>query len=256
MKLEKSKNYNAFRSNPHQRIVNESHVKKLAKDIKENGFIPSRPIQVYRNGSGFVVVDGHHRLKAAQSVGAEFFYVVESKECQDRMAGENRLVLKWGVAEYVRLYASQGNPDYMEILKYVACGIPMTQAISLLFDNNPSGGSTNAAAKIMDGTFKIKTRVTADAIVSIIKRFKATVPAVTSRQFIGALSRCLYTEGFVLDIFNRKLTENPTMIEKTSDVDQMLLQFEGLYNFRSRATFPLRWAVGETMKKRNFKKAK
>lgn len=248
-KLQKSKAYAQFRANDVQRQLNSLHCKRIAQSIKTHGFIPSKPIQVYKNGSGFVIVDGHHRFDAAKSVGAEFYYVVEDKAAQHVMVDENRLVKTWGLVDYVRLYAAQGSEDYREILKFAAKGIPMTRAASLLWGD--SAGSGNAQKAIKQGTFYVKDRVSITKIVAAVAEFGPKNPAAKSNHFIDALSKCLLTPEVDWDVLIKRLRDNLTMVERVNNLPQMLQQFEGVYNFRSRSPIPLAWAVGNAMRSRN-----
>ena len=92
MKLETTRNYGLFETNHEQRPIIESHVKKLAENMKLVGFIPSKPIQCYRKGKKLVIVDGHHRLEAAKIAGCAIFYVIETQASQATMPSENSLV--------------------------------------------------------------------------------------------------------------------------------------------------------------------
>jgi filamentous hemagglutinin len=46
-----------------------SKVKKLTKDMKENGFDPAHPIEVAEVDGKKIILDGHHRAEAATRAG-------------------------------------------------------------------------------------------------------------------------------------------------------------------------------------------
>ena len=50
-----------------------SQVKRLAKDMKQNGFDQSKPVDAWRNPSTgrLEIQDGHHRTEAAKKAGLE-----------------------------------------------------------------------------------------------------------------------------------------------------------------------------------------
>ena len=50
MKLEKTTEYGKFITNQEQRPINTSHAKKIAENMADCGFIPSKPIQCYKDG--------------------------------------------------------------------------------------------------------------------------------------------------------------------------------------------------------------
>ena len=250
MKLEKTKDYSLFSTNHEQRPIDHCHVKRIGENIKHVGFLPSKPIQCYKKGAKLIVVDGHHRLEAAKSVGAEVFYVIESDRCQQTMAAENFLVKKWGGIDFVRLYASRGNKNYQLLLHYQDRGIPVNMAASMMINNG--AGSGNANKTIQNGTFKVKTTDQIEQVDAIIQEFSDKAPACKSRPFISAISKCILWDGFSYDTFVRRMRENSVMLEKTSNEEQILTQIEAIYNYRSRQPVPLKFHVENAAKERNL----
>jgi hypothetical protein len=249
MKLEKTKDYTLFISNSEQRPVDDRHAKRIGESIDLFGFLPSKPLQCYRKGSKLVLVDGHHRLAGARAVGADVYYVVEEKESQQTMAAENLLVKKWSAMDFIRLYASRGLSDYKELLRYQESGIPLTMAASMLIGEG--AGSSNAGPSISSGKFKIKTREVIDKLLSLFDQFEGRAPAIKSRPFISLFSKCIFTPEFDFEVFEHKLSLNPTMLDKTSNEDQMMRQIEDIYNWSSREKIPLAFLVSKNSKERH-----
>lgn len=250
MKLENTTNYNLFIRNDEQRPIDTNHVRRIAESIARYGFLPSKPIQCYRKNGKLVVVDGHHRLEAAKSTDTAVFYVAESNKCQSSMAAENTLVKKWATIDFVRLYASRGVAPYQTLLQYNSRGIPLNMAASMMINNG--AGSGNATRKIQDGTFKIKGTELIDKVDAVIQEFESKAPAVKSRSFISAISKCILWDGFNYDMFVRRMRENHLLLEKTSNEDQMLTQIEAIYNYRSRQKFPLKFQIEQAARDRNL----
>lgn len=48
-------------------IMSDIEYKRMKEDIVRNGFL--EPIQVRKNGKGYVVVNGHHRVRALEELG-------------------------------------------------------------------------------------------------------------------------------------------------------------------------------------------
>ncbi len=250
MKLEKTKDYSLFIANDEQRPLDERHAKRIGESIDIFGFLPSKPVQCYRKGNKLVVVDGHHRLAGAKSVGAEVFYVVEEKVSQQTMAVENTLVKKWVMTDFVRLYAARGLRDYQELITYQDKGVPLKMAASMLIGEGAS--SSNLGNAIADGKFKIKTRENINILIHFFNEFSDRVPAIKSRSFISIFSKCLFTKEFDVEVFERKLSHNPTLLDKTSNDEQMLKQIEDIYNWKSGSKIPLAFFVTKSMKMRQL----
>lgn len=248
MKLENTTNYSLFQMNEEQRDMKHPKIKMIAGSMQKHGFRPSKPLQCYKKGRKLIIVDGHHRFLAAKSLGIPVFYVVEGDDAQETMAIVNQLVQKWGVIDFVRLYAKRGNPHYENLLEYHEKGIPILMAASLA--TGEMADSMNRGRKISEGRFEITTTDSLDKIISVMDEFKDRSPACASRSFIAALSKCLLFDGFDYDLFVRRMRENSGMIEKTSNMDQMMKQIESVYNYRSRKPIPLQFMVEENSKKR------
>lgn len=248
MKLETTNNYAMFSRNQEQREIDTCHVKRLAESISLFGFLPSKPLQCYKKGQKLIVVDGHHRLEAAKLVKTSVFYVVESDRSQNTMGPENLLVKKWQGMDFVRLYANRGIEEYKTLLYYHERGIPVNMAASMLINNGAGSGNANKA--LQNGNFKIKDTEHIEKVDALIQEFGNKVPAVKSRPFISAISKCILWDGFDYDMFVRRLRENHLLLEKTSNEEQMLTQIEAIYNYRSRQKFPLKFNVEEAAKHR------
>lgn len=248
MSKEKTNNYAMFIANDEQRILDHGHIKNIASSIQDHGFRSSKPLQCYRKNGKLIVVDGHHRLEAAKLVGSPVFYEVENKDAQETMADVNRLVKRWNTMDYIRLYANRGIEDYQKILYYVDFGIPAGMAASMMINN--SAGSGNANTVIAMGAFKAKDTQHIEKVKSLIERFADANPAAKSRSFIAAISKCIFCEDFDINVFSKRMNENIGMLEKTSNEEQMLIQIESIYNFRSRNPIPLKFKVEAAAKER------
>jgi len=250
MKLETTNDYTKFVTNREQRPINTSHARKIAENMADCGFIPSKPIQCYKDGAKLVVVDGHHRLEAAKTAGVYLYYIVEPKQCQDSMAAENSLVKPWAQIDFVRLYANRGAKDYMELLAYQEKGIPLNMAASMLIDNSAASGNTGKSIK--NGSFKIKSRNLINHVLSFVDEFSKNNPAAGTRNFIAAISSCILCGEIDMEVLRSRIRENMSMVEKTSTFEAMLEQFERVYNFRSRSPIPLKFIVKKAAQSRSM----
>lgn len=244
-KLESSTNYAAFLPNDEQRGIKENHVKHLAEEMGRYGFLPSKPIQCFKKGNKYVLIDGHHRLAAAKRIGIPFYYVVEPESNAETMASVNANVKTWGIADYVRMYALRGNGDFQKLIRYSEMGIPVMMAASMLHGHAALSG--NVTGIIKNGTFRIRETSQINYVYKLIEDFGAAYPVVKHRAFIACLSDCLRTPEFEPDRFRRRFEESPAMIQKASNKDLQLFQIEELYNFRSREKVPLAFLVRKSI---------
>lgn len=250
MKILSTTNYSLFHNNPFQRKFTRAKVDSLKAKMKANGFTPSLAISVYRSKSGELTINtGHHRLAAAKELGIPVLYVIEHQWEISEMVDEGVTGTPWNIASAVIAFAKKGLRDYQELLGYADKGIPLGMAASMLLGEGAASG--NGRDKINAGAFKIKTREQIKVVVSVIEQFSEASPAVRSRSFIAAFSKCLLTPEFDVDTFIRRIKNNPPMLEKTSNEDQMLKQIEDIYNYRSPNKIPLAFFVTKNMKDRH-----
>lgn len=247
-RLESSSNYAAFTPNDEQREIKDSHVKHLAEEMGQYGYLPSKPIQCFKKGSKYVVIDGHHRLAAAKRIGIPVFFVVEPESNAETMASVNANVKTWCIIDFIRMYSLRGNKEYQNLMRYIEVGIPSMMAASMLHGHAAASGNVNDLLK--RGDFKIRTTDHINRIYRMIEEFSSSNPVVKHRAFIASLSECLLTPEFDFDRFKRRFEESPAMIQKASNKDLQLLQIEELYNFRSREKVPLAFLVKANSAKR------
>ena len=250
MKIFSTSNYSLFTCNPFQRKFKQGKVEVLKSKMKKNGFPPSMAISVYRDRSaGLTINTGHHRLAAAQELGIPVLYVIEHQWKISEMVDEGVTSSAWDIVAVVTASAKKGVKDYQELLAYADKGIPLGMAASLLIGEGASSG--NARTKIDSGDFKIKSRAHANKVVAIIEEFGERIPAIKSRSFISAFSKCLFTPEFDDVTLSRRLRANPTTMEKTSNEEQMLNQIETIYNYKSSSKIPLAFFVSRNSRERH-----
>jgi hypothetical protein len=172
------------------------------------------------------------------------------------MASENYLVKGWKQIDFVRLYASRHDRNYMTLLAYRDLGIPICMAASMMINNSASSG--NATESVQDGTFKIKSTDQIEKVAGLIREFGSLAPVVSSRPFIAAISKCILCGQFSLETFKDRLRENFVMLTKTSNEDQMLSVIETIYNHRSRNPVAVKFYAQSAARERNayFKRCK
>jgi len=253
--LEKSKSYHLFEYHPSQQPLSTAHVSKLADAIRKNGFLPSKPVQVFAKNNRYTIIDGHHRFEAAKSLGVEFFFVEEPPCHADLIGQENSLVRKWSNMSFVNFYKDKGLKDYLELSYYLRFGFPLQSAGSLL--NGESAHSGNAGRLIRNGTFKVKTTQSIDYIMQVINEAGHVAPELRKQAYIEAISMLLFVPEFDRTSLVKKILGLPKAITRAADRKQALQCIEEAYNFHRSSKVPLAFLAAEKMKERtaaNIKK--
>lgn len=106
-------NYDKFKIVQGNRSIKQTNVSRLMKSFeKTNGMSMSKPIIVDGN---YNVIDGQHRLAACQKMGIPVHYVV-TDEKRESIPVYNSCQEKWGMEDYARYFAGEGNKNYERLL--------------------------------------------------------------------------------------------------------------------------------------------
>lgn len=246
--IEQTKNYGLFVANTLGRDVNTQHAKRIAESMHKSGFWPSRPLTVYPKGGSLVVVDGHHRLIAAQVAGVPVAYVVTSPDIEDEMIAMNQLSRNWVSADYIAHARKQGNEHYKTLSEYIDKGLLQRVAVLLLAPTLALGRSG-----VQEGGFVVQTTAKADKLVAFLARMRPTFPTLGLCSYQTALALALLTPKFSIDQLRARVEANPAMLTKASTTDQALDALERVYNMRSTTRFALRHEVKKSIEARRRK---
>jgi hypothetical protein len=242
-------NFSLFVPHEYQQPMVALHVKRLAEKMKKNGYRVSKPISVYRRADGkLVVIDGHHRLAAAQLAGCFAYYVIEKEEVGEQIGDINEVQRVWCGLSFAKFHAGHGNKDYATLLNYVERGLPLNVAGSLL--SGESAHSGNANRKIKTGVFKVKTTKSADTILDLFEKLGDLCPEVESVTYITAISLMLPLKEFQISTLIQRAKANPRALVKCATRQQALGVLEEVYNFRSQIKYNLAFLAEEAARNR------
>lgn len=253
MTLRQTSNYGCFTYNAEQRPVDPNHVKNIMESMGLFGFLPSKPVQCMHDGKRMIIIDGHHRFVAAKNLGIPVFYVVEPQCHAESMSRVNGLQKPWLLKNFLDQYVKRDIPAYKELAAYHELGFPIIQAAKMLEGLSGcatgSGKLSSTGKSIREGTFQIKTREKIEIIASFIREHGHKNKAFRTTNFIGAFELCLRFSNFDPDQMTRKLSANPQMITRTASLDQMLDQFEEVYNWKQQVKVPLAFSAKQLRKR-------
>jgi hypothetical protein len=248
--IESTQDYSLFNDHEFQQAMSPAHMKRIMASMQKYGFLPSKPIQVYKKGGKYYIIDGHHRFYSAKSLGIPVMFVVEPESLSEAIGDENYAVRKWSNESFAKLYEGKGNPHYSCLLKYVRQGIGLNRAASML--RGESAHSGNAGRLVRDGSFTIKTTEKCDLIIETFRQLVELIPEIRKSSYVEAISVLLSVEEFDIETFWKRALANPKAFVKCASRDQALELIEEVYNFRAREKVNLRFMARESMRMRNL----
>jgi len=240
--------YEKFELHPINRDV--SKIRFLTKAMREHGWIPAYPCHVRVNGNKkFKVIDGHHRLEVAQSLGIPAKYVV----CNDDISIPDlaKTVNKWSLHDFLNGYVRDGRPDYIVIKDFIEeTRIPLATAIGF-FRGSPSGSGGNYSDMFINGTYKVTSTKLTDRIKDVVLYMQSLgLKYASSKPFVTALSRAMCVPEFRASDFKKKIKQYPSLITHQSTSDGYLTEIEIVCNRGARKKEPIAFRAKEELKKR------
>lgn len=113
--MQKTTNYDQFKTLEGNRWVDSRHIQKLTKAIQKKNLLKQFPILVTKD---FVVIDGQHRLAVAKRLKKPIYYQISEEEMGiEETQIINANTKKWEPIDFVRSYASIGKKDYKILLE-------------------------------------------------------------------------------------------------------------------------------------------
>lgn len=241
VKIEKTKDYKQFKIMKGNRIVSRAHVKKLIKSIAEHDMLSQNPIIVNTNGE---IVDGQHRLLAAENLGVDIYYVQVDPSSLHDVITLNNYSKKWSSRDYIDAYIALGYPSYKQLVKFMEDeDISLEIAFTALCGNN----LVQAYRDLYRGAWKMSDEQIELAKKRIFnyKRFKLffnesrgmTIQR-TDRYFYRAINRIVEL-GYEEQIFkNLESYAKSHEIEMKVTTKDYLRQYEDILNFRKHMGAP------------------
>lgn len=230
-KVFQTKNYAMFKFRNDNRDVIESHVKRLAKNMKEQGWIKGSIAIVNEKNE---VIDGQNRIKAAIIAGVPVDFIVVRGAGQKEIIGNNKITKPWSIVTYMDYHVKLGNESYIALKKFLEDYPMMKFTEATMFLNNGLASADREAFEA--GTWKAKSVTLGRKWANQILELKPYFEKYYNRTiFVRAMIKVLSKKPeFSFDEFLHKVKLRPTMLQPCGTVEQYVMMIEEIYNYRRR----------------------
>ena len=228
-----TKLYSKFTFISGNRGVNESHINKLvAMIVADEDWLIFNPIIV---DSDFRVLDGQHRLLAAQKANARIWYNVrQSKTSLEVVARINDCQKSWLPDDFVFMYAALGNVHYKAFREFHK-GYGLSASTGLIL----FGGQTMKSLR--NGTLKVVDILRAEELADALLEVKKYVPFADYNRFASAFVRVYENEEYNHKRMLAKLRQRKDVIRKLTTVEDYMRLLEEIYNHKLPVTDKIRF---------------
>lgn len=223
--MESTKDYQIFRDFASNREVDHKHVNKLVNAIRKRNLLHVNPIIV---DDRMRVIDGQHRLAAAEILGVEIYYVKGEVNRED-ISVLNSNQKNWTVMDYINHYTVEKRDAFVQISGLINKH-PRISVSALLALANSEG--KRVTEQIRRGYLDVLNIGQAKDICflceSLSEKYQKDFPL--DSKFPLALSRAMALEGFNIDTLLKKIEESPRDFVPCHTVRQYLEMIEEIYN--------------------------
>jgi hypothetical protein len=221
-----TKNYDRFRFDPTQRPPEDKHVQEIMKALKEKNFLREYPIVVDVN---FIVVDGQHRLLAAQALDLPVFYIISKSMTPQDVAGVNRNQKGWLMSDYLHSFCAQGKKDYLALQEFKKEYPFLSVSICrfLLGGHSQRGEKSFARGEFTVTQPEIAIK-TANHLVELSKFTNLYV----RWQFVAAVASLVSNPAYNPKRMIQKLEYMSSKLHRCVDTNEYLAMLSEIYNYR------------------------
>ena len=236
IKIEQTTNYGKFKTIRGNREINRVHLGKLCKSILENDLLEANPIIVNEK---FQILDGQHRLLAAEKLGVPIYYVVTPTGTGGIAEVQlfNSNLRAWNMKNYLNSYIERGNLNYVELQDFMdKTGLSI--GIALLLISGAQGKSRNGRSSVnefKDGTFKATFK---DFAYDIYKKLVEIAPycednSWNDRELVSAIVMA-YRAGISHETLIRKLDATGKKIPRLATRRQYIRFLEDVLGYKAK----------------------
>ena len=231
--IESTTNYNMFTLDKTNRSVLPHHVQCLKNSISQNNLLYLKPISVNEE---YVVVDGQHRLQAAQELGVPIYYVV-GDNLGSAMILLNAAQKNWSNDEYLVYWAKKEVESYVKLLELKK---KYKMSFSTLLSWFGTYNTLFMREVFRTGNYELPSNpvfmenlVAGQEIVEVFAQ-KKTHPCwlLGSCKFINSLRKVLECPYINNEHFIRKIWEYPKQLVIAGSTLDYTTQLVDIYNHR------------------------
>ena len=231
--IQKSKDYNIFKTLTGNRELNISHKEKLKKSIKENYLIS--PIIINEK---YGIIDCQHRFNAARELGYYVYYILIKGYSLEEVKMLNTNSKNWKREDYLNAYCDLGFEEYIKFKKFYSDIKEFTIGSA---ERIAAGHQSDNMLDFRNGKFKFGNVLDAYDTAQKILMFKPYYKGFNRNTFVGAVMKLIRNQNYNHAQMIHKLSLNPSILVDCANTSQYVLLLEDVYNYKSRNKTNLRY---------------
>lgn len=233
-----TRDYSIFKKLDSNREIYKPNLKKIINSMSMVNLLPFKPILVDEQ---MRVVDGQHRLRAAEELGLEVYYQINKSSSSRDIILMNANQKAWCKDDYLNFYANEGNRDYIMMKGYCERkSISVADFIKLI-----KGYRAVKDKLFQEGNMKFPEPSKIEEINLILERIKEIQDVIKqyflisennfihSKKLKSALQLILDNPNIDYDLFLKKLVNKMESLRPCVSVPSYYMMLVSIYNYRN-----------------------
>ena len=233
-----TKDYSMFKTHPENRDIINSHVNTLAKKMKDRGWLKTSVVTINEKHQ---VIDGQHRVRAAQIAGVPIRYVIVTGAAADEIISMNQNQRNWSPFNHILRWVKNGNKHYINLAEFIN-EFPQFK-ITECTNFCTNGVSSVNREQFEGGRWVTKDMKKAREYATNVLRLQPYFDKYyTKAIFVRAMMKVMSSKkDFNFDEFLHKVKLRPNMLVPCGTVEQYVEMIEDIYNYKRKNKLNLRF---------------
>lgn len=223
--MKSTKDYSIFKEFSSNREVDPKHVDRLVRAIEKKNLLYVNPIIV---DAYMRVIDGQHRLAAAQILQVEIFYIESTVDRRD-ISVLNSNQKNWNAMDYINYYTVEHVDAFMQLSRLMNKYPQMSLSALLTLS---SSENRRSLPELKEGHLDVLNINEAIEICEYIKDLANTFEYtfVYDSRFPLALMKAFGSENFNPETLKKKIEAAPRSFVKCHTAKQYMEMIQEVYN--------------------------
>jgi hypothetical protein len=230
-----TKDYFMFKPIDGNRALDQLHVKKLHKSMKD-----SYLFTVIIVNEKYEIIDGQHRFEVLKELNLPLNYIICYGYGLDEVHILNKISKKWNSDDYMNGYADLGIENYV-IYRNFKNKYKFGHDECMAMLSGVNSGHGKILYDFRNGSFKIVDIEEANMFAERLWSLSDLYPGFKRRHFIYTMLALFDNKNFEFDQFVSKLKLQRTMLTDCVDTKQYLALIEEIYNYKRKEKVNLRY---------------
>lgn len=227
--VQKTNDYNKFKTKQGNRDLNQLHLKRLKSSIQEMDLLHANPILVNER---FEIIDGQHRFNVCVELGKPIYYIVVKGLGLREIQVLNANSKNWKMEDYIDGYCSMGMEEYCYLKSLInKTNLGVTVLLGLFCGAGLSGSSSES---LRDGTLLLNKRNRGLIILEWLKDWEKVYEGSHRRSFIFSLILLYNVKGYNHQKMMQKIKYQSAKLVDCTNTKTYVALLEEIYNYKER----------------------